>query len=250
VTAGSAPAVATVRLFSTLAAKGVLDELAPRYERTSGRIAILFEPTVALLRRIEAGETADAAILTENAVARLLREGIFATGSRVDLARSRIGVAVRVGAPKPEIGSVEAFTQTLLGARSVAYSRDGASGIFFAGLLQRLGIAEQVNARARIIPSGFAAELVARGEADLAVQQISELLVISGVELVGPLPDAVQSASMFSGAVFRDAVNAAQAFALLGFLASPGVAGVYADKGLEPMRVPTEAPPRPGSGGR
>ena len=166
-----------LRIFSTLAVQGALPALAVRHEELSGVAAqVVFAPTNGLMARIEAGETADVAILTREGVDRLVRSGLLADESAVDLARSYVGIAVKAGAAKPDIGSVAGLKATLLQAKSIAYSRIGASGIFFAALIERLGIANAVNAKATIIPGGFTAELAARGEVELAVQQVSELI--------------------------------------------------------------------------
>ena len=154
--------------------------------------------------------------------------------SRVDLARSFVGIAVKAGAAHPDIATEAGLRATLLGARSVAYSRIGASGIFFARLIERMGIAADINARARIIPSGFTAELLVSGEADLAVQQISELKQVSGVEVVGPIPHHLQSPAVFSAGRLAASKRAAQSDRLLNYLASPEVAPVLRESGLEP----------------
>src|ERR671916_1789219 len=210
------PEAPGVEVMSTLALMGVLRELAPGYEQASGTgIAAAFAPTAALLERIGAGEAADVAILTAAAVDELARDGVLAPGGRVDLARSVVGVAVRAGAPKPDIGSATAFTRALLDARSLAYSRAGASGIFFAGLIRRLGIADEVNAKATVIPSGLAGELTARGEAEIAVQQVSELMEVPGIDIVGPLPAELDAVTVFSGALFVASPRKGAAMALL-----------------------------------
>ena len=153
-------------------------------------------------------------------------------GSRTDIALSFVGIAVRAGMPKPDISTVEAFRATILNARSVAYSRIGASGIFFAGLLDRLGIAEAVNAKALIVATGFTAERLVSGEADLAVQQISELLVVPGIEVVGPLPPDIQTVATFSGGVLTASQQPERARNLLRFLSAPEVAPVLERSGL------------------
>ena len=145
-----------------------------------------------LLTRIKGGERADAAILTREGIAELAAAGILDGGSAVDLVRSRVGLAVRAGAPRPDIGTAEAFKAALLAARSISYSRLGASGVFFAGLIERLGIADAVNAKATVIPTGLTAEPVARGEVEMAIQQVSELKAVPGVDVVGPLPASLQ----------------------------------------------------------
>ena len=150
-------------------------------------------------------------------------------GSCVDLARSFVGIAVKAGADHPDIATEPA----LLSAR-VAYSRIGASGIFFAVLIERMGIAGEVNARARIIPSGLTAELLVTGEADLAVQQLSELKLVAGVEVVGPIPRHLQTPAVFSAGRLVASKRAVQSEALLKYLASSEVAPVLRDSGLEP----------------
>src|SRR5437660_1584222 len=166
----------TVRVLSTLALKGAVGRVADRYEAsTATRIDADFAPTLALLDRLRSGEHADVVILTREGLGELAREGSVVADCCVDLARSYVGIAVRQGFPHPDIATEAALRASLLGARSVAYSRLGASGIFFSQLIKRMGIAAEVSAKATITPSGFTAERVVTCEADLAVQQISEL---------------------------------------------------------------------------
>ena len=142
------------------------------------------------------------------------------------------GVGVREGAPKPDVSTVEAFKRTLVAARAVAYSRAGASGIYFTALVERLGIAAEVNARAVTIPMGFTGEKVASGEADIAIQQVSELMSVPGVAVAGPFPPEVQTISTFDAAIFADAANPEGAAAWMALLASPAAAKAYGDGGL------------------
>ena len=230
---------ASLKILSTLAVKGVIDEMTPDLEIASGgALALSYDPTAVTLQKIRAGARGDAAILTEQGIEELTAEGILVPGSRVDLARSLVGMAVRAGAPKPDISTLEAFELALRSAHSLVYSKGGASGIFFAGLLERLGLTGIVNAKATIIPSGFTAELAARGEADIAIQQISELMAVPGVDIVGPLPPGAQESLMFSGALFADARNASGAAAVLKVLAAPATASILVRKGLWPVTAP------------
>ncbi|HZC95160.1 MAG TPA: substrate-binding domain-containing protein, partial [Bradyrhizobium sp.] len=162
------------------------------------------------------------------------RAGSVAAESCVDLARSFVGIAVRAGAAHPDIATEAALRATLLGARCVAYSRLGASGIFFAQLIERLGIASDINARAMIIPQGFTAERLVSGEADIAVQQISELKQVRGIEVVGPIPRELQIPAVFSVGRMAASERGDQADRLLRFLASAEVAPILRDSGLEP----------------
>lgn len=221
-----------IKILATLAVMGVMRELARLYEqRTGTAIESDFAPTVALLERLRGGEIADIAILTAQGIDDLTKQGMVRPNSRTDIALSFVGLAVKAGAPKPDIASVASFKAALLAARAVAYSRIGASGLYFADLIQRLGIADAVNARAVVVPSGFTAERLTSGEADLAVQQISELMVIPGIEVVGPLPAEVQTVATFSGGLLSTSDPAAN---LLRFMASPSAAPILLGAGLEP----------------
>jgi molybdate transport system substrate-binding protein len=225
----------TVRVLSTLALRGAVHSLAGHYETAGGgRIDADFAPTLALLDRLRGGEGADVVILNREGLLELAREGRVAADSCVDLARSYVGVAVKAGAVHPDIATEAALRAVLLAARSVAYSRIGASGILFAQLIEHLGIAAEINARAVIIPSGFTAERLIGGEADLAIQQISELKQVGGVEVVGPIPHQLQTPAVFSAGRMAASQNAERADRLLRYLASPEVVPVLRECGLEP----------------
>jgi len=224
-----------VRVLSTLALKGAVVQLAGAYQAESGtRIDADFAPTLALLDRLRGGEAADVVILTREALDDLAASGVVAADSCADLARSFVGIAVKAGAPHPDIATEEALRATLLAASSVAYSRIGASGILFAQLIERMGIAAEINARAIVIPSGFTAERLVSGEAELAVQQISELKLVDGIEVVGPIPHGLQTPAVFSAGRVSASGKAAQSDRLLRFLASAEVAPVLRESGLEP----------------
>jgi molybdate transport system substrate-binding protein len=227
---------APLRLLSTLAVQGALRGSLGRCETAAGvTVDADFSPTVGLLARIRGGERADAVVLTAEGVEELIAEGVLDGASRVDLVRSHVGLAVRAGAPHPAIGSVEELRAVLLEAPSIAYSRTGASGIAFATLIERLGIAEAVNAKARIIPAGFTAALAASGEVALAVQQVSELLAVPGIEVIGRLPRELETVAVFTAAAFRGTPNAEASQRLIGFLASAEMAPVLEAAGLEPI---------------
>jgi molybdate transport system substrate-binding protein len=224
-----------VRVLSTLALKGAVSSLAGQYVVAGGaRIDADFAPTLALLDRLRAGEAADVVILTREGLEEVVREGRVTAASCVDLARSYVGLAVRAGESHPDISTEPALRAALLGARAVAYSRLGASGILFAKLIERMGIASDINARAVIIPQGFTAERLVAGEADLAVQQISELKQVGGIEVIGPIPHQLQTAAVFSAGRMAASSRAAQSDRLLRYLASPEVAPAMRESGLEP----------------
>jgi len=226
----------TIRLLSTLALMGAVRNLAGKYETLTGtRIDADFAPTLGLLDRLRKGETADVLILTQDGLAGLAATGSVVAESCIDLARSFVGLAVRAGVARPDIATEEALRATLLGARSVAYSRLGASGIFFAQLIAGMGIASEVNARASIVPQGFTAERLLSGEADLAVQQISELKQVAGTDIVGPIPLHLQDPAVFSAGRLSASTRPEQSDRLLKFLASKEVAPALRDSGLEPF---------------
>jgi molybdate transport system substrate-binding protein len=223
-----------LRLLSTLALKGAVERLAGQYQATTGtKLDADFAPTIGLLKRLREGETADVLILTREGLDELVAGGTVVAASKVDLARSYVGLAVKAGQPHPDISTEAALRTALLAARSVAYSKIGASGIYFAELIERLGIAAEINARATIT-AGFTAERLITGEADLAVQQLSELKQVAGVELVGAIPLGLQTAAVFTAGRMTSSGQAPQADALLKYLASPEVAPVLRDSGLEP----------------
>ncbi len=201
--------MAPIRLMSTLAMSGVLDALLPRLPAGLPPVETQLAPTNVLLDRIAAGARGDIAILTDAAVDALAASGTLNGASRVALARSHVGLAVRQGAMRPDISSAAAVAAALSSARSVALSRTGASGVFMDGLLVRLGIADEVNRKATVIPSGLTGERVMSGEADLAVQQLSELMAVPGLDILGRLPPEIEGVSVFTAALFTGAAPGA-----------------------------------------
>jgi molybdate transport system substrate-binding protein len=224
-----------VRVLSTLAVKGAVFDLVEPYRLATGcGIDADFAPTLALLDRLRGGEPADLVILTREGLHELADDGKVLATTCVDLARSYVGVAVKAGAPHPDIADEAALRATLLAARAVAYSRIGASGILFAAVIERMGIAAEVNGRAIILPSGLTAEWLVSGEAELAVQQISELKQVDSIEVVGPIPHALQRPAVFSAGLMAASERREQAEALLHHLASAAFANALRAAGLEP----------------
>jgi molybdate transport system substrate-binding protein len=224
----------SIRVLSTLALAGAVRELAGAYTAKSGaRIDADFSPTVRLLQRLNDGETADVLILTQEGLAGLASSGSVVADSCVDLARSWVGLAVKAGAPHPDISTEAALRATLLAARSVGYSRLGASGIFFAQLIAKMAIDKEINARATISPMGFTAERIVSGEADVAIQQISELKQVKGIEVVGPLPFDLQTPAIFSAGRMAVSTNVAASDLLLTFLSSAEATPALIESGLE-----------------
>lgn len=224
----------SVRVLSTLALAGAVRALAEKIEMKSGaRIDADFAPTVRLLDRLKEGETADILILTREGLAGLASAENVAAESCVDLARSVVGLAVKAGAVHPDISSEAALRSALLAASSVAYSRLGASGIFFAQLIEKMGIAAEINARATVVPVGFTAERLISGEADIAIQQLSELKQVSGIQIVGPLPLHLQTPAVFSAGRMVASKNVVASDLLLKFLASEEATPALVESGLE-----------------
>ena len=217
--------------------KAVVLDLLPEFERANGVTpAITWASTNVLMEEIRKGATGDLAILTDEAIDGLIRQGKMVAGSRVDLVRSAIGVAVRQGGPKPDIASAAALKQALRSARTISYSKTGISGVYFPTVLERLGIAEQVASKVLIPPSGVpVGEVVAKGDAEIGVQQISELLPVPGIEIVGPLPPELQKVTVFSAGLFAGASEPQVAKALLALLTSAVARPVYQRKGMEPV---------------
>ena len=173
-------------------------------------------------------------ILTRPTLDDLIKQGKVATGGGKDLARWGVGVAVQAGLPKPDINSADGLKRALLDAKSIAYTKTGASGIHFAKVVERLGITDPVNAKAKVPAGGSVGELVARGEAEMAVQQIPELLAVPSIQYVGPLPPEFQNFTVFSAGVLTGARQAEAAKDLLNFLTTAAAARVFKTKGMEP----------------
>jgi molybdate transport system substrate-binding protein len=225
---------AVIEVLSTLALRGVLLEVAADFRaRTGLAVAAGYQSTNAQLLAISQGATADVAIVTRPAIDQLVGEGKIVAGSAADIAQSGVGLAVRAGALKPDIATVEAFRHTLLAAKSIAFSRLGASGLHFGEVIEQLGIAAEVRRKA-IIGDSYVGEIAARGEAELAVQQVSELMPVSGIDIVGPLPGDLQKISVFSAGIFTAARNPAGAAKLIAYLALPELAPILIRKGLSP----------------
>jgi molybdate transport system substrate-binding protein len=223
---------AEVTFLCSNALKAVMEELAPRFEKATGhKLAVTYGSTNPLKARIEKGEAFDLTILGDAAIDDLIKQGKLDAATRALVARSILGVAIRKGAPKPDISTTEAFKRTLLNAKSIAYLEDGLTGTYLKVLFQRLGIAENIQSKHK---SARGAEAVANGEVELGVTQMSEILYQTGAELAGPLPTEIQNYTNFPAAVSASAKQADAAKALLKYLASPDAARVMKAHGLEP----------------
>jgi molybdate transport system substrate-binding protein len=216
-------------------------DLTPEFERaTQNKVVTAYGASMggapdSIPSRLQRGEPADVVILAAPALDELIKQGKVVAGSRVDLARSIIGMAVRAGAPKPDISSVDALKRTLLQAKSIAYSAS-ASGVYLSTeLFPRLGIADQIKGKSKRIESERVGTVVARGDAEIGFQQVSELLPIPGIDYVGPLPPEVQQVTIFSAGVAVGAREPDAGRVLIKFLASPAAAPAITKSGLEPV---------------
>ncbi len=227
---------AEIKVISSNGLKSTLEQLAPAFEKaTAHRLAFVWGAAVPLKAEIEKGAAFDLAVLTAAAIDDLIGQGKLVAATRAALANSGAGVAIRKGAPKPDIATVEAFKNALLNAKSVAYVEQGGTGIYLKALLQRLGIADALKGKVKPLPpENPAANAVANGEAEIGMTQISEILPYAGAELVGPFPKEIQLTTPFAAAVGTNAGEAEAAKALIKFITSPSAANVFKAKGLEP----------------
>ncbi len=227
---------AEIKLLTTGAFKPVVVALVPEFERQSGhKVTVDNDTAGGLVKRIEGGETFDLVVLTPAALRGLGDKGKVA-GAPQPLARVAIGVAVKEGAAKPDISSVDAFKKALLAARKVAYidpAAGGSSGIYLAQLFEKLGIADQIKPKAVLVPGGLVAERVVSGEADLGVHQISEILAVKGASLVGPLPQEIQNYTVYAAGLAAAPRDRAAAEALLATLKGPAARAILAQRGME-----------------
>jgi len=227
--------IATIRILSTHAALDVLNVLGPKFERAHGcRLSYGYDPAKAVKRQVETGAAFDVAIVTRPVFDDLVAQGRMLAEPRADVGRSGLGLSVRAGAAKPDIGTTEAFKRTLLAAKSVARSTEGTSGIYFDRLIERLGLAETMRDKIVLGPSGRVAELVARGEAEMAVQQVPELLPVAGAQYVGPFPPELQLYSDFTAGIASASRHRDVAAAFVKALTAPEAAALFKAAGLEP----------------
>ena len=230
-----------IKVLSTTAMKMVFEDLSTAFERATGnRLDIMLGPSLRLEKQIGEGEVADVAIVSANGVRDLVDQGRLVDGSAVEIAMSAIGVAVPKGAPKPDLSTVEGFKRAMLAAKSIACSRPvggGQSGVHLAQVFADLGIAEQMQAKAKYGAggaAGLAGLVLLRGEADIGIQQMAELMAVDGIDVVGPLPAEIQMVTPFVAAIPTNAAHAAAGRAVIAFLTTPDARRVIKAKGLEP----------------
>jgi molybdate transport system substrate-binding protein len=223
---------AELKVFCTQALRTALLELAPRFEKATGhKVTLEVAPSGQLVKRVRSGGSADVLIANAPNIDELLKDGKVA-GVRTDIARAQVGLAIKAGAPRPDISTPDAVKRALLEAKAVAYVEGGLSGTLFEAALKKLGILDEVRKKAKI--GSPAAKFVVSGEADLAAQQISELIAVHGAELLGPMPTELEVMTQFSVGVLSDAKEPAVARALIDFLRTPDAQAVIKDKGLTP----------------
>jgi molybdate transport system substrate-binding protein len=209
-------------------------ELVPQFERATGHtVTSLWAPSVQIMSRLKDGEAVDLVIVSSRSIDELMKAGIVARGKRFDLAQCGVGVAVKAGAPKPDLSSGEALKRAVLAARSIVYSH-GPSGVYLEGLFKRMGIADAISGKVTRVQGEPAGAVAARGEAELAFQQVCELLPVPGIDLVGPLPPDVQEITTFSAGLHARAKEPVAAEALVEFFKAPAAASVIRAKGMEP----------------
>ena len=224
---------AEINVMSTVAFKDAYLEMLPAFERTSGhKVVTQWVPTVEVLRRIKAGETVDLVLMAANGLEDLAKAGKIESASQTPFVKSGVGMAVRAGAPRPDVSSVETFKRALLAAKSVGYST-GPSGSYLVGLFERLGIAADIKAKTKLIQGEPVGEFVARGEAEIGFQQIPEILPVKGIQYLGPLPAEIQYNTVFSAGLHTAARQADAARAWIKFLKTPEAAVFYKKYGME-----------------
>ena len=228
---------AEVKVLSAGAVRAVVTDVSEIFAKETGHSVKGTFGTVGVVRgKLAGGEPADVVIATDVAIDEMAKQGLVVAGTRTDVARAGVGVGVREGAPRPDIATPEAFKQTLLAAKSIVYvdpAQGATSGIHFASVLQRLGIADAVKDKTILWPGGYAAEAVLKGQAEVVVHQISEILPVKGVTLVGPLPRELQKVTIYSAGLAAKAAAPEAARAFIGFLTSAPIKVKFAAAGLD-----------------
>ena len=226
--------MAELNVMASGAIKAAYQELIPRFQAETGhRVHTTWAPSVDMMRRLKDGEVVDLVILSSASLDELMAAGLLAPGGKIDLARAGVAVAVKAGAPKPDISSGEAVKQAVLAAKSVCYSL-GPSGIYLVKLFERMGISEAIRDKVKISKGEFAGSVVARGDAEIGFQQMSELKPIAGIDIIGHLPPDIQEVTTFSAGVHANAKLSYVARELVAFLKTPASAAVITKSGMEP----------------
>ena len=226
---------AEIKIFGSRVTKMIVEDIGPQFERASGhRLVVVTDVAAVMKRRIEAGEPFDLAVLVDFQADELIRQGKLASDARADIMKAGIGVAVRRGAQVPDISTVEAFRQTLLAAKSITYLKEGASTIHLDRLFGRMGISDSLRAKTIKPATESVSEAVAAGEVELGIIVIPNILSVPGAQLVGPIPDEIQSYIVFTAAVAANSPNQQAARDLIAFLRSPAALSAIKTKGMNP----------------
>ncbi|HEY1783710.1 MAG TPA: substrate-binding domain-containing protein [Roseiarcus sp.] len=238
IAAAQQAAAAEVKVLTAGAFRQVVLALVPDYEKQTGnKVTVDTDTAGGLQKRIASGEAFDVAVITPKVIDELSSAGKIAAGSKVNVATVGVGVVVKEGAPKPDIATVDAFKKALLAAKSVSYidpASGGSSGIYIDKLLERLKIADQVRPKAKLKKGGHVADLIVSGEAELGLQQISEIVEVKGAALVGPLPKGIQNTTTYAAGLSAASKQTDAAKALLKVLSGPAAAAVLKSRGMEP----------------
>lgn len=233
---GPSASAAELKVLTTGAMKTVVLALVPQFESQGHKVTVDNDTAGGLVKRIEGGEAFDVAVITPGGIDGLIAKGKVAAGTRINLARVGVGVVVKEGAPRPDIGNVEAFKQALLAAKSVAYTDPAggsSSGIYVHGMIEKLGLADAIRPKAKLKRGGYVADLIASGDAELGLHQISEILPVKGVTLVGPLPAEIQNYTTYSAGISASAKETDAAKAFIGLLAGPAGSAVLRERGMD-----------------
>jgi molybdate transport system substrate-binding protein len=230
-----AAGAAEIKVLSTQATEEAYKELVPQFEKASGhKVTTVFTGTLGAMKRLSDGESYDLLIMSRQSIDELSQSGKVVAGSRTDIAKSGVGVAVGKGKPKPDISTVDALKKTLLAAKSIGYST-GPSGIYVVTMFQKMGIADEIKGKLKQTPTGvFVGSSIASGEAEIGFQQVSELTFFPGIDYVGPIPAEVQLITVFSAGIPTGTKQADAAKALMSFVTAPAAAAVFKKHALDP----------------
>jgi molybdate transport system substrate-binding protein len=231
----SAAGAAEIKVLSTQATEEAYKELVPQFEKASGhKVTTIFTGTLGVMKRLSDGESYDLLIMSRQSIDELAQSGKVVAGSRTDIAKSGVGVAVGKGKPKPDISTVDALKKSLLAAKSIGYST-GPSGIYVVSMFQKMGIADEIKNKLKQTPTGvFVGSIIASGEAEIGFQQVSELSFFPGIDYVGPIPAEVQLITVFSAGIPTGTKQADAAKALVSFITAPAAGAIFKKHALDP----------------